>query len=304
MPVPRVEIPACSWDEEGRVDVSAFTSAMRIVCLGRNPPEPGEAFVQIADYVDPVSAAGVPDAVDYSEKSLASIRLMYGNDRQGDCTIASGLHGLGLWSGNDTDSPGMIVGSTAEALAEYHRIGGPGDNGLNIRTVLNDFAKNGLLCGGTRHKIAGWAGVRQNRSLIQWCIAALGGMRIGFNLPGNWQRSAREGFLWSLSNANGFVGGHDVRCTGFNQVGVRISTWGVRGTMEWAAFLHPQIVDELYVEVSEDWTGPDKIAPSGFDLTRLLATLGDVNAGRVPDWVPEKRPVLPGDNFPDPNPVG
>jgi hypothetical protein len=156
MPVPEFEIPAYPITDEGELLVHegqlmslvGDEPQKRTVFLGRKAKRPGRAALSIAQFLHSLAGTPPPPTMDYYTKAMRSVRLVYGNDSQGDCVIASGMHGLGCWSGNDSDSPGIIVGTTQEALADYHRIGGPGDNGLVITEALDDFTKTGLMCGG------------------------------------------------------------------------------------------------------------------------------------------------------------
>lgn len=296
MSVPTFQIPAYPISPSGELLVNqeplrTLTGELetRTVALGRKEKKAGNPSVKIENFIDLLSAVPPPASIDYTAKALSSIRQTLGNagpGAEGDCVIASGGHGVGVWSGNDTDSGGVIVQTWNEALSEYHRIGGPQDNGLVITDALDDMVQTGLLCAGTRRKIDGWAGVAQTQDMIRACIAEFGSMRIGFNVPGEWMNSASEGFVWDTPRSYSFVGGHDVRLAGYTTQGIIVCTWGLLGIMTWKAILDSRIVDELYVELSPNYYGPDNVSPSGFQMAALKAALAQVKSGQVPSWEP------------------
>lgn len=313
MPVPTFQIPAYPVSPSGELLVNqeplrTLTGELetRTVALGRKEKKEGNPSVKIENFIDLLSAVPPPASIDYTAKALPSIRQTLGNagsGAQGDCVIASGGHGVGVWSGNDTDSGGVIVQTWNEALSEYHRIGGPGDDGLVITDALDDMVQTGLLCAGTRRKIDGWAGVAQTQDMIRACIAEFGSMRIGFNVPGEWMNSASEGFVWDTPRSYSFVGGHDVRLAGYTSQGIIVCTWGLLGIMTWKAILDSRIVDELYVELSPNYYGPDNVSPSGFQMAALKAALAQVKSGQVPSWEPNVGPTPPSPPVPPVPPV-
>lgn len=313
MPVSAVQIPAYPIDGSGQllVDLPTMKTLLgepitRTVYLGR-VHQSGRATVRIENFVEYLRGTPPPASVDYSAKAMRSIRNVLGNDQQGDCVIASGGHGLGIWSANDGDCPGgEILQTTAEALSEYHRIGGPGDNGLVMSRALDDMVSVGLLAAGTRRKIDGWAGVALNRELIQVCISIFGSIRVGFNVPSEWMNGVRDGFVWNTPRSYSFVGGHDVRICGYDAIGIKVCTWGLLGTMTWAAVMNTRIVDEIDVELSPNWYNSDKLTPSGFDVEKLKSAISQVRNGEIPSWQPDPAPTptpTPVPPTPTPTPV-
>lgn len=297
MSMSRFLIPAYPTDDEGRLIVDRPLQGIggdpvyREVFLGR-VRQPGKASVQMHKFLD-LSDTPPPPNYDYSSKALPGIRNPKGNNQQGDCVIASGGNGIAVWSGNDTDSPGLVEQSESEALSEYHRQGGPGDNGLVMSQALDDFMNHGLKAGGKLWKIDGWAGVRLDKKLI-WSIGYIfGGHRLGFNVPYDWINGVTEGFVWRNPSRYNFVGGHDVRIVGANEQGLKVATWGLLGIMEWDAVLNTNIVDEIDVELAPLWYNNDKITPSKFNVSGLQSAITMVRNGQVPSWQPDPVPPSP-----------
>ena len=55
-----------------------------------------------------------------------------------------------------------------------------------------------------------------------------------------------------------------------------VVTWGAVQWMSWN-FLKVY-VDEMYAVLSQDWIGPNKLAPDGFDFAQLQADLASVTS--------------------------
>lgn len=272
---------------------------MQRVALGRIRPKSRPKALRLATYLKAPALGALPASIDWYTKAKASVIQVLGNDQQGDCVMANMGHAVGAWTGNESGTP--VLSSDAEALAEYHRIGGPGDNGLVISDTLDVFQSTGIKVGGEIRKIDGYVAVNPaNPDEVKAAIAFFGGFTIGFNVPGQWMgRNAHDGAVWD--NVGFFFpeGGHCVRGLGFrtvkdtaqavsyNDVGVQFATWGFIVTITWEAMANSRIVDEAYVELAgELWTGADKVAPNGFDLAALKADLTKLGQGTLPDWTP------------------
>ena len=239
-----------------------------------------------------------PDSVDYAAKGMESIKQMLGNDRAGDCVIASKLHAIGIWSGNDTGNP--VLSSTQEALNQYRSICGPGDNGCVISDVEDHFRDSGLIAGGKTHKIDGYVHVDNTNKLeVKTATYLFGGLTLGIDLPQGWYDSAD---VWDTHNGNTqTIGGHDVRVIDYGPSGVRVATWAGIRTITWDAFMMKRWITECYAELGQDWYGDDQLAPSGVDKVTLSADLQLLGGGNVP---PLPDPVTPPVNPPITPPVG
>lgn len=282
MSVPKVQI--CHESVKSLMVASA--PEMRTVSLGRkkSPDSVMTKLVRFVDYLGdvpppPLSKSWLNDA------AKAAIVKMYGNDQYGDCVIASYFHGVGVSSAQESGA--AIVGSTTEALNEYNRVCGPGDNGCYIPDVKN-AALTGLTIGGKLRKIYGFAAVDPaNKLAVQTAILiAGGGFNIGFNVPSQWMgANTYDGAVWDVPTSFNFVGGHDIRAIGYDEIGVQFMTWGITITMTWAALADSRLVDEAYVEFQADWD-TDGTAPSGLKTDELMADIAAYNAGQVPGWTP------------------
>lgn len=262
------------------------------VKLGRIKPKEPVEVLRFVDYLDPTKTVPPPAEVDYSLKAVSAVQQMYLNNQLGCCVISSVGHQLGIWSGNDSDSGGVIVASNQEIQNAY-RIWNPGrqDNGCVITDVLDYWRDKGLTLGGSLRKIDGYVAVDWTNPVeVKTVINLFGSVRFGINLPEAWLDS-EEGGLWDVTETQ-IMGGHDVPAVGYNSTGVVICTWGGLRTITWAAMSDPRFLEEAYCELSPNWYNSDKLAPSGLDVDALSQDLEGLGAGSVPP-IPDPDPPLP-----------
>ena len=255
-------------------------------------------------YDQALDQAPPPITVDWSAKAIAAIQQVYGNDQQGDCVIASALHQVGLWTGNESGTPALS--NTSEALSTYHKWCGAGDNGCDIAAVLDKTKTSGIPVNGTPHKIDGYVSVdNTNKNIVMVAIDLFGSLKLGIDLPQAWMDAA-DGGLWDVTTTR-IIGGHDVPCIGYDADGVWIATWGGKRKITWSAFLSKKWITECYAVLGVDWYSKDNLAPNGIDVTALKADLAALGGGTVPpipdpNPPPAPLPPLPPPP-PDPNPV-
>jgi hypothetical protein len=283
----------------------------RTVRLGRIKPKARPVALRLGSYVDfpHVKSSPPPDRVDYAAKAMPALKRMYLNDRYGCCVISGKAHALGVWSGNDADSGGLIQATDEEIYSQYQSICGPGDNGCVITQVYDVMRAKGFRAGGRTYPIDGYCAI-DNRSQLEAMVGvyAFGANTIGIDLPQAWLDS-KEGGVWDVTDSS-IVGGHDVTVVAYNGQGVVISTWGGLRTITWRAFTTRTWVNEFYVPLAPSWYGNDKLAPNGIDVKTLMADLSKLSNGVIPDVGPPPGPVPPPPNpgpvtppIPDPGPV-
>jgi hypothetical protein len=253
--------------------------------LGRIRPRARPNALRLGAYFD-ISAAVTPRvAVDYYTAAMPAIRQVLGNDQQGDCTIASIMHRIGTWVAATFGT--QAIGSSQEALSQYHQIGGPGDNGLMISDVLDWAKSHGFSVGGQIHKIDGYVSLNwTNKILTQVAVDVLGGATLGVALPQSWASSPD---IWDVTNSP-IVGGHDIPIVGYNNDGVIIATWGGIRTITWAAFLSDKYVDEAYVCLGTDWYANASKNPNGIDIATLRDDMNKIQGGTIPPLDPVNPP--------------
>lgn len=292
MSVPSVQIAGHGYNPQIR---AAMAVPMRTVKLGMKPSRPTAKALFIDDYTFELASKAPPEEFDLSPSAISAIRDVKGNDEEGCCTIADMGNGIGLWTGNDKDSGGLVSMSRDECLRVYHDIGGPGDNGLYMPDVKNYGIRTGFLAGGKRFKLDAWVNARPSEvDSIKAAIIAFGGLSIGFMVPSEWMgNQTYEGAVWDTPRRLSFVGGHAVRLVGWNRTGFKLATWGLVVTMTYGAFRDSRIVTEGYVELAPAWYNSDKIGGTGINVDRLKSDLAPVSGGQVIDWEPDPAPTPP-----------
>ena len=240
----------------------------------------------------------LPPSTNWASKCAASTAQPDGNTQQGDCVIASIMHRIGGWTGNESGTP--AVGNDDESLQTYAEVCGPGDQGCVITDVLDAAKTRGIPVGGKVFKITDYAALDwTNQTEIQTCLVDFGpSCHIGFNLPARWYDNApSSGFIWdalSPADANDIVGGHDVCFLDYDAQGVVIATWGMTGRITWKGLGQPGIVTEAYCNLSPDWTAVGGVTPNGIDTVTLAADLALLAQGQIPPLPGPVTPPTPG----------
>lgn len=236
-----------------------------------------------------------PSSCDYSEPAMRVIRDEEGNDAVGDCVIAEDAHAIAVMSGG---AGKLFAYSKAQTLQDYSAIAGyvPGDESTDQGTdpiaALNYRLSKGYADGS---RDLGYLQVdASNQAEVKFAIEAFGNLKIWCGLPDAWISSfpTADGFLWDadVSDPNnghciGACGYNSPRIVGSNCDGVQIMTWGLIGTMTWAALVKhctPTGGGGMAVRVNPDWlSAAIGKTPSGFNWHDLINAF-DVLGGSLP----------------------
>jgi hypothetical protein len=182
--------------------------------------------------------APVPDH-DWSTLCPTALKDALANDSLGDCTSAGAGHLIDIF----TAGGGSPVAITAEqAVAFYSLSTGyvPGDEstdrGGDEVTVLTTWRDKGYD-GQGGHAIAGFVQVDPNSvSELRAASYHLGGLYFGLELPDTYTNPfpSGDGFTWGTGTPDD-AQGHCVVSVGANADGIRIDSWGLCGTLTYAA---------------------------------------------------------------------
>lgn len=278
------------------------------VVFGRKRPSPFTPKLHLKNYLLHANLAAPPASVSYASKASASLSQMYLNDQLGDCVIAGGYHVVGTTTGNATGTP--FIATQNQIIADYSAIGGyvPGDpntdNGCDEQTALNYWKSHGFADG---TKIAGWLAVdATNVTEVMQAMYLFENLFFGLELPDAWVNPfpSSSGFTWNDGTPDP-NNGHCVVGVGYNAQGVQIDTWGMIGTMTWAAVSHLCSAaggGELYVMLTPDMIAKGQtVAPNGLNWYQL-ATDFNTMGGSVPVPVPPAPSPSPSPS-PSPQPV-
>jgi hypothetical protein len=249
--------------------------------LGRNRPAIGRKKLHFRRYA--TSLPTPPASADYSTAAAPVLSLVYLNDQLGDCVIAGAYHVTGVETGNAGD---LFTASDSQIVADYSAIGGyiPGDestdNGCDESTALDYWTKTGFQNG---TKLLGWLAVdATNQTLVMQALDLFENLFLGLELPTSYVTPfpSASGFVWDIDQPNP-SNGHCVVAVGYTEQGLTISTWGMLGTLTWAALAALCVESaggQLSVMLSPDQVAKGIVkAPNGFawsDLEADFAALG------------------------------
>lgn len=260
------------------------------VKMGRTPPKLSHARLEFKNYASAALPAP-PDPVDYANKAHWFLSEVLHNDTLGDCTCAGIIHIIGNWEAN-AGNPINVGPSNALWLYEHACGYVPGDpstdQGGNEQDVLAFVRANGAGPGGG-HKIAGFVAVdATNPNEVMQALWLFENVYLGMALPDAWVNPfpSGNGFVWDVAGDPDPDNGHCVvglggstraRLVGYNSVGVIIDTWGMLGTITWAALAKYCVSGaggELWTMVGADIIAKaNQKAPNGFAFAQLTADL-------------------------------
>jgi hypothetical protein len=236
---------------------------------------------------------GTPIEIDYSAKAIAALGLIYLNATYGDCLPAGAQHTAGVWTGNATGTP--VIFTDAQTESNYTGMSGgefnpndpATDQGCDPETALQYLQSTGLLASDGRHKIAGWLGIDATNPVeIRAAVWLEFGPGLALELPDEWVNPtpSESGFVWDIAGDPNPDNGHWICAVGCNETGLQVATWGMIGTITYAAiakYCMPATGGNLYAFVSQDALVKAMAKfPDGFDWAQIVAKF-DAAGGTV-----------------------
>lgn len=249
----------------------------RTLSLGRNKPLARAPHLRVANYF--LRTLPYPPATeDYSSPEDTLQSNLLGNDTNGDCTIAAAFHIAGTMIAN-AGAPIPLGLNAAAAVKLYYQLTGGPDTGLDEQLVWNYWQTYGLLPDGS-HKIVGRGGVvATDPTEVKTAIWLFENLYFGMSLPDDWINPppSGSGFVWDVAGDPDPDNGHAFQGYGYSAVGVLINTWGMLGTMTWAALAKygtqaagGDLATVFSLDAIDAATAK---APNGFDFSQLMADL-------------------------------
>ena len=215
------------------------------------------------------------------------------NDRYGCCVVSGWVHMKQAQS--FVDAEGDVHDIPDSEVRRVYLLLSPGDNGLNIDDWLRWCEQQPMPWRGGPHGTIDPRDQQTLRKAVWW----LGGVKLGIGVPREWGNNPQNGFVWD--RVGHFEGvGHDVQAIDYNDRGLEIITWGLRGTITWAGLAEQ--CGEAHAVLAPDWYGDDRKSPPGLDVAGLTSYLNAITGQgpEPPDPVPPTPPVPPG---PQPKPA-
>jgi hypothetical protein len=250
-------------------------------------------------YLAKAAAVAPPPAQqDYSPSAMTQLNNIYLNNQLGDCVIAAGYHMVAVATGN-AGGPAFTA-SNAQIIADYGKIGGydpnaplvngenPTDQGCDELTALNYWCQKGFANG---TKGAAWIAIdASDRNQLATAAYLFENVFLTLDLPdaffgpnGGQNAPTASGFTWDAAGPPNPADGHAIVGVGYNTTGVKIDTWGMLGTMTWAAiaqYCTESAGGGAYAMLTPDilLKGQQK-SPAGIDWNSLLDDIDALGAG-------------------------
>jgi len=265
-------------------------TGMKFHVGGRIRPKPFSPKLRLANYLR-ASLPDPPATCDYASKARASTKLVYLNDRLGDCVVAGAAHMVGCWTGNASGTP--ITFSDHRIETAYHNLSEgryPGeDAGCDEEFALNYLCHNGFMPTDEHpHKIVCWVAVEaDNVKEVKTALWLFEALMSGVELPNAWINPPPQGsgFTFDVAGEPVPENGHCMSHFSYDDKGLGTATWGLYGTTAWdgvTKYMTSDANGALYAVVSQDaLIAATQKAPNGFAAAELVAdahALGYVHA--------------------------
>ena len=269
--------------------------------LGRRRPVTRGPRLSFRNYLRAVLALPVapPPSADYSLAAMSELDDIYLNNELSDCVIAAGYHMVAVATGNAGGA--AFNPSSAEITKDYSAIGGynpnaplvngenPTDQGCDEITALNYWVERGFADG-----TMGVAWVALNaadRSELETALYLFENVFLTLDLPdayygpGGQDAPRASGFTWDVAGPPNPDNGHAIVGVGYDSTGMKIATWGMLGTMTWAA-VGKYCIDSAdggaYAMLTPDILNKaQKESPTGVDWNSLIDGINALG-GNIP----------------------
>lgn len=240
--------------------------------LGKTPAIFSQKTKKLSDYLDYGKLPPLPPGGSDWFKKISKFNAA-GNLEYGDCVVAGAAHMIQTWTANAGRRE--IVTPDPKVIAEYLKVTGGQDTGLNMLAFLNHWRKVEVL----GEKIGGFVSINPRKiTQMQYANWLFGGVFVGLMLP----ISAQKQRVWDIP-PGGMVGdgepdtwgGHCVNCGVITSAGNYIfSTWGEEqpATSNFMAYS-----DEAYAVLSLSWFTVAHKTVHGFAYRDLLADLARIS---------------------------
>lgn len=202
---------------------------------------------------------------------------MLGNDRVGNCAEAAALHIAMAQSAVVTGSPLAFTDADAIELyamvTGYNPATGAGDNGTDLRTLLNFLMTTGYK----GVKLLGYCIVdHTNDDEVDAAEKLFGPLLRGIDLPKSAEAQTDSGQVWDLVPWSPILGGHAVASVAKGSGGSTEITWGDEQPATSRFDLAE--TEELYAPISPLWLNAKGFSPTGANVDALIAAAQQYNA--------------------------
>jgi hypothetical protein len=267
--------------------------------LGRNRPvETAEThpqlFRSVRRYMAGKSALPVAPAKFAYGPEASGLQDILGNDSLGDCTSAGRSHIIDAITASAEDPVSVTLAQTIQfySASTGYVVGNPAsDQGGDEITVLTTWRDQGAALDG--HTIAGWVSIDpSDAALVKSAMYLFENLYFGLELDPSFEQIDGNGFTWGTGTPDPSKG-HCVVGVGADENGIQIDTWGLIGTITYAAiaqFCAASAGGNLFAVLTPEIVSrASGKTPGGFDWAGLLqdfAGLGGAAIALSPSVVP------------------
>ncbi len=283
----------------------------RTVVLGAcKMPDPHAPHLKLARYLDKVTIPTSPSSAAYNSAAMSVITNLEGNDAYGDCVEAEEAHFIAVVTG----TAGKLFSYTAAMTeAMYTTLTGfnpaipSTDQGTDPVACMNYFLKHPYADGTIN---LGYLMVdATNKAEVQYAIYTFGDLKIWLSLPTSYVDPfpSGNGFVWDVDTPNpqnghcigacGYIASGaapaSVQILGVSALGIIIMTWGLIGTLTWAAaaaLCIPSAGGGMAVRITRDWLNANGTSATGLSATQMIQDF-DAIGGNVPMPSPTPTPT-------------
>ena len=261
---------------------------MRRFAYGRKSPAPRGAHAMRAAFLMSATLDALGSAPSESPDYISAVAGRFGtydNTDIGDCVEVDTANSLILRTANVGQAviPTLpqVVGLYSEPSLGGYVIGNEAtDNGTEEQAMCDYMVATGFL----GHKAQATGPVdHTNLDHLRWAQRLFGTCRLGWNLPGYAEELFLAGRPWDVqATGDQSLEGHDTPIVDYRDGLLYVVSWFEQATayprrlvpVTPAFAMH--YLEEAHADVFADWTNAQGLAPSGFNLTDLVAKLTEV----------------------------
>jgi hypothetical protein len=254
--------------------------------LGRLNRTFDERIPKLAKLTFSIPLSGLPESIDYSEGMPGNLGIML-NDKLGNCTCAAYYHAIQVWTHHSHPHMITLPDPNVELMYELAcgydpKQGGEGNGGIE-QEVLRYLITYGAPLSGKAitHKLKAFFEIDvHKKDHVKAAIHGCGVLYLGFLVPSYIMLpDGGAKAVWDIepNSDQTSLGGHAVIAVGYDDVGVKVISWGQRYTMTWAFF--QKYTDEAYALIDNDWIDSKKLTPLGMNLIELEEAMAAIKKG-------------------------
>ena len=270
--------------------------------LGRKPPQSRARTFKAGQALLSAPIPTPPPTLPIPASCAKGLSQTFMNTQLGCCVISHHAHFLANITSQVGAPGGGFIYTDAQIIKDYSAVGGyiPGDpfsdQGCDIQTDLDYLQSTGFADGS---KLLGSINIDPSSQLAMLqSVWITGGVCFGMSLPDAWINPGpqQSGFVWDVAGSPDDGNGHCF--TGFaypNSQGIAIATWGMVGTITWAAIAKYGAASangEVHSYVNPEMIDPKTgLAPNGLTLNQICTYFNAMGGSVVVPPAPNPSPT-------------